>query len=191
MPTVFTRKTNGFSCLYDRKLTQSYTTSQDGFTCPDKYRSLPKQSGKIIFQTLALWPFRDKSLYACKHGWRIAKHFPILSPFYNSSGPVGYSESRPGPYLFHSIGMQNQFPHYGQAVVLPYQVPMPHASPSTSSVASSESKTQRTKKIHSQELRTGTVALTGQMQRRAIYLNCGGTISQSARKETALCGTPS
>ena len=140
MPTVFTRKTNGFSCLYDRKLTQSYTTSQDGFTCPDKYRSLPKQSGKIIFQTLALWPFRDKSLYACKHGWRIAKHFPILSPFYNSSGPVGYSESRPGPYLFHSIGMQNQFPHYGQAVVLPYQVPMPHASPSTSSVASSESK---------------------------------------------------
>ena len=191
MPTVFTRKTNGFSCLYDRKLTQSYTTSQDGFTCPDKYRSLPKQSGKIIFQTLALWPFRDKSLYACKHGWRIAKHFPILSPFYNSSGPVGYSESRPGPYLFHSIGMQNQFPHYGQAVVLPYQVPMPHASPSTSSVASSESKTQRTKKIHSQELRTGTVALTGQTRRQAIYLNCGGTISQSARKETALCGTPS
>lgn len=52
-----------------------------------------------------------------------------------------------------------------------------------------KAKTQRTKKIHSQELRTGTVALTGQMQRRAIYLNCGGTISQSARKETALCGT--
>ena len=60
----------------------------------------------------------------------------------------------PGPYLFHSIDMQNQFPHY------------------------------------SQELRTGTVALTGQMKRQAIYLNCGGTISQSARKETALCGTP-
>ena len=54
-----------------------------------------------------------------------------------------------------------------------------------------KAKTQRTKKIHSQELRTGTVALTGQMQRRAIYLNCGGTISQSARKETALCGAPS
>ena len=52
-------------------------------------------------------------------------------------------------------------------------------------------KTQRTQKIHSQQLRTGTVALTGQMQRQAIYLNCGETISQSARKETALCGMPS
>ena len=34
------------------------------------------------------------------------------------------------------------------------------------------------------------MALTGQMQRQAIYLNCGETISQSARKETALCRTP-
>ena len=45
-----------------------------------------------------------------------------------------------GPYLFHSIDMQNQFPHYGQAAVLSYQVPMPHASPSTSSVPSSVSE---------------------------------------------------
>ena len=54
--------------------------------------------------------------------------------------PLDTQIPRPGPYLFHSIGLQNQFPHYGQAAVLPYQVPMPHASPSTSSVASSESK---------------------------------------------------
>ena len=45
----------------------------------------------------------------------------------------------PGPYLFHSVYMQNQFPHYGPAV-LSYQVPMPHASPSTSSVPSSVSE---------------------------------------------------
>ena len=54
-----------------------------------------------------------------------------------------------------------------------------------------KAKAQRTKKIHRQELRTGTVALTEQTRRQGIYLNCGGTISQSARKETALCGTPS
>ena len=83
-----------------------------------------KQSGKIIFQTLALWFFRNKTLYACKHGSRIANLFPILSPFYNSSGP----------YLFHSVGMQHHFPHYGQPAVLQYQIPMPHATPSTSSV---------------------------------------------------------
>lgn len=47
---------------------------------------------------------------------------------------------RPGPHLFHSISMQNQFPHYGQAAVLLYQVPMPHVSPSTSSVPSSKSE---------------------------------------------------
>ena len=34
----------------------------------------------------------------------------------------------PGPYLFHSVSKQNQFPHYGQPAVLPYTVPMPHAS---------------------------------------------------------------
>ena len=34
-----------------------------------------KQSGKIIFQTLALRSFRNKTLYACKHGSRIAKTF--------------------------------------------------------------------------------------------------------------------
>ena len=54
-----------------------------------------------------------------------------------SPDPLDTQIPRPGPYLFHSIGMQNQFPHYGQAAVLPYQVPMPT---STSSVASSESK---------------------------------------------------
>ena len=42
---------------------------------------------------------------------------------------------------FTCVGMQNQFPHYGQPAVLPYQVPMPHASPSTRSVPSSESTT--------------------------------------------------
>ena len=54
-----------------------------------------------------------------------------------------------------------------------------------------KAKAQRTKKMHSQELRTGTVALTEQTRRQGIYLNCGGTIYQSARKETALCVTPS
>ena len=32
--------------------------------------------------------------------------------------PLDTQIPRPGPYLFHSIGMQNQFPHYGQAAVL-------------------------------------------------------------------------
>ena len=65
-------------------------TATNRIACSD--RCLPKQSGKIIFQTLASWFFRNKTLYACKHGWQIAKHFPILSLFYNSSGPVGCSD---------------------------------------------------------------------------------------------------
>ena len=54
--------------------------------------------------------------------------------------PLDAQIARPGLYLFHSVDTQNQFPHYGQPAVLPYQVPMPHASPSTSSVPSSESE---------------------------------------------------
>ena len=104
--------------------------------------------------------------------------------------PLDTQIPRPGPYLSHSIGMQNQFPHYGQVSVLPYQVPMPHVSPSTSSVASSESKNTTNEENPQPGAQTGTVAQTGQTRRQAIYLNCGGTISQSARKETALCGTP-
>ena len=42
--------------------------------------------------------------------------------------PLDAQIPRPGPYLFHSVREQNQFPHYGQPAVLPYQVPMPHAS---------------------------------------------------------------
>ena len=53
-----------------------------------------------------------------------------------------------------------------------------------------KAKAQKMKKIHSQELQRGTMAPTGQTWRQGIYLNCGGTISQSARKETALSGTP-
>ena len=98
----------------------------------------------------------------------------------------------PGPYLFHRVSMQNQFPPYGKPAVLPYQVPtvchMRH--PRQAQSRAEKAKAQRTKKIHSQQLLTGTVALTGQTRRQGIYLNCGGTISQSARKETALCGTP-
>ena len=42
MQAVFTSKNKGFSHLYDRKFKKSYTTSQDGIPCPDKYDS---QSG--------------------------------------------------------------------------------------------------------------------------------------------------
>ncbi|CAH3044259.1 unnamed protein product, partial [Pocillopora meandrina] len=56
------------------------------------------------------------------------------------SNPLDALVPCPGPYLFYSIGMKNQFPHYRQPVVLPHQVPMPHASPSMSSLPSSKSK---------------------------------------------------
>ena len=100
--------------------------------------------------------------------------------------PLDAQIPRPGPYLFHSVGMQNQFPHYGQAAVLPYQVPMPHASPSTSSVPSSESEN-----TSEENPRPG-----------ATNRNCGSNWTDaetryllelwrdnfpSARKETALC----
>ena len=35
---------------------------------------------------------KQNLVFACKHGWRVAKHFPILSPLYNSSVPVGCSD---------------------------------------------------------------------------------------------------
>ena len=44
MQGVFTSKNKGFSSLCERKFTQSYTTSRDDITCPDKHRS---QSGKL------------------------------------------------------------------------------------------------------------------------------------------------
>ena len=93
MPTVFTRKNNGFPPLYDRKLTQSY-----GLTCPDKYRS---QSASCVvtdaFQTIWQNCFPDArgsfETKPCEHGWRISKHVTILSPLYNSFGSVGCSDS--------------------------------------------------------------------------------------------------
>ena len=131
MPTVFTRKNHGFSRLYDRKLTQSYTTSQDGLTCPDKFHSqshrvdrcLPNNLAKLFSRRSPCGSFETKPCMLVNMAHELQKHFPILSPFYNSSGP----------YLFHSVGMQNHFPHYGQPAVLQYQIPMPHATPSTSS----------------------------------------------------------
>ena len=72
---VFTRKNNRFSRLYDMKLRQTlYTTSQDGLTCPNKYRSqFASQVVTDACQTIqdarrASWLFRDKTLHDCKHG---------------------------------------------------------------------------------------------------------------------------
>ena len=86
MSTVFTRKNNGFSRLYDRKLTQSYSISQDGLNLS---RQIPQPiasrvvtdscqtwSDKIIFQTLASWFFRNKTLYACKRWLTNCKILP-------------------------------------------------------------------------------------------------------------------
>ena len=97
MPTVFTRKNNEFSCLYDRKLMQSYTTSQDGLTCPDKYRSqshrvwwqMPaKQSDKTIFQTLTSCFFRNRTLYACKYASQFFCSFTIRPTWSCTYGDV-------------------------------------------------------------------------------------------------------
>ena len=97
MPTVFTRKNNEFSCLYDRKLMQSYTTSQDGLTCPDKYRSqshrvwwqMPaKQSGKTIFQTLTSCFFLNRTLYACKYASQFFRSFTIRPTWSCTYGDV-------------------------------------------------------------------------------------------------------
>ena len=47
MQAVFTRKTKGFSRLYDRKFTPSYTTTQDGIACPGKCRSIARSDRRM------------------------------------------------------------------------------------------------------------------------------------------------
>ena len=119
-----------------------------------------KQSGKIIFQTLASWFFWNKTLYACKHGWRIAKHFPILSPFYNSSGPVGCSDPSSRALPVSQRRHAESIPALrATSFHTKFLCHMRHPWQAQSQAA--KAKAQRTKKIHSQELRTGTVALTG------------------------------
>ena len=89
----------------------------------------------------------------------------------------------PGPYLFPALRETSS-----SSIPSSDLCHMRH--PRQAQSRAEKAKAQRTKKIHSQQLLTGTVALTGQTRRQGIYLNCGGTISQSARKETPLCGTP-
>lgn len=139
---------------------------------------------------LTLWFFHNKPCMLINMADELQNTSQFFRHFTVPSNPLDAQVPCPGPYLFYSIDMQNQFPHYRQPAVLPYQVPMPHASPSMSSLPSSKSKSTKNEEIHSQELQRGTMAPTGQTWRQGIYLNCGGTISQSARKETALSGTP-
>ena len=45
MQAVFTSKNKGFSRLYERKLTQSYTTSRDGFQSRD-------ETAMLVYKTI-------------------------------------------------------------------------------------------------------------------------------------------
>ena len=119
MPTVFTRKNNGFSRLYDRKLTQIYTTWQDGFLVPTNTaanriacsdRCLPNNQAKLFSRRSPRSYFETKPCISMlvNTADEFAKQL-IFSP-----DPLDAQIPRPWSYLFHNLGMQNQFPHYGQ-----------------------------------------------------------------------------
>ena len=126
MPTVFTGKNNGFSRFYDTKLTQSYTISQDGLTCPDKNRNqshrvqwqmLAKQSGKIISQTLASWLFRSKPCKLVNMADELQNTSQFFRRFTIPPDPLDAQIPRPGPDLTcftASACRMNESPHYGQ-----------------------------------------------------------------------------
>ena len=102
-----------------------------------------KQSGKIIFQMLTLWFFHNKPCMLINMADELQNTSQFFRHFTVPSNPLDAQVPCPGPYLFYSIDMQNQFPYYRQPAVLPYQVPMPHASPSMSSLPSSKSKSTK------------------------------------------------
>ena len=104
-----------------------------------------KQSGKIIFQMLILWFFHNKPCMLINMADELQNTSQFFRHFAVPSNPLDAQVPCPGSYLFYSIDMQNQFPHYRQPGVLPYQVPMPHASPSMSSLPSSKSESESTK----------------------------------------------
>ena len=133
MPTVLTRKNNGFSRLYDRKLKQSYTTSQDGFNLS---RQIPQpiasrvltdacqnNLAKLFSRRSPRGSFETKPCMLVNMADELQNTSQFFRRFTVPPDPLDAQIPRPGPYLFHSVGMQNQFPHYGQAAVLPYQVP--------------------------------------------------------------------
>ena len=132
MPTVFTRKNNGFSCLTSQ-IPQPIASRVVTDACQNNLAKLfSRRSPRGSFET--------KPCMLVNMADELQNTSQFFRRFTIPPDPLDTQIPRPGPYLFHSIGMQNQFPHYGQAAVPPYQVPMPHASPSTSSVARSESR---------------------------------------------------
>lgn len=102
-----------------------------------------KQSGKITFQMLTLWFFHNKPCMLINMADELQNTSQFFCHFTVPSNPLDAQVPCPGPYLFYSIDMQNQFPHYRQPAVLPYQVPMPHASPLMSSLPSSKSESTK------------------------------------------------
>ena len=92
---------------------------------------------------LTLWFFHNKPCMLINMADELQNTSQFFRHFTVPSNPLDAQVPCPGPYLFYSIDMQNQFPHYRQPAVLPYQVPMPHASPSMSSLPSSKSKSTK------------------------------------------------
>lgn len=148
-----------------------------------------KQSGKIIFQMLTLWFFHNKPCLLINMADELQNTSQFFRHFTVPSNPLDAQVPCPGPYLFYSIDMQTQFPHYRQPAVLPYQVPMPHTSPSMSSLPSSKSESTKNEE-NPQPGATKRNHGSNWTDVETRYLLKLLTISQSARKETALSGTP-
>jgi len=78
-----------------------------------------KQIGKIIFQTLTSWFFRKKTLpMLVNMADEMRNAFQFFRRFTIPPDALDAQISRPWPYLFHHVGTQNQFLHYGQPAVL-------------------------------------------------------------------------
>lgn len=117
-------------------------TAANRIICSDRY--LPNNLAKLSSRRSPRGSFETKPCMLVNMADELQNASQLFHRFTIPPDSLEAQIPRPGPYLFHSIGVQNPFLQYGQLAVLPHQVPMPHVSPSTTSVPSSESESTST-----------------------------------------------
>ena len=117
MHAVFTRKNKRLSRVYDREFMPSYTTSQDGITCPGKCRS-QSQSVAIVFTRHSCHGSVCEQNFS--NGRRVHQSFSFISLTISTYGPVRFSSSLARTLLWHGVAMQNAFLHYSISSHLPH-----------------------------------------------------------------------
>ena len=110
--------------------------------CSD--RCLPNNLAKLFSRRSPRGSLENKPCMLVNMADELQNTSQFFCRFTISLHPSDAQVPCPGPYLFHSISMQNQFLHYWQPAVPPYQVPMPHASLSISSVPTYSSQSEST-----------------------------------------------